>query len=59
MALVFGILIVLIAVRFLLLALGANAGNALVDGTYGISEPFVAVSEVCSPSTTCRPSGGA
>jgi hypothetical protein len=42
-ALLFGILIVVIAVRFLLLALGANAGNGLVDFVYGVSEPFVDV----------------
>ncbi|MDP9222446.1 MAG: YggT family protein [Actinomycetota bacterium] len=42
-ALLFGILIVLIALRFLLLALGANTGNALVDFIYNVSEPFVAV----------------
>ena len=41
--LVFGILVVLIALRFLLLALGANTGNALVDFIYNVSEPFVAV----------------
>jgi uncharacterized protein YggT (Ycf19 family) len=42
-ALLFGVLVVLIALRFLLLALGANAGNALVDFIYGVSEPFVEV----------------
>ena len=42
-ALLFGILVVLILLRFLLLALGANAGNALVDFIYGVSEPFVDV----------------
>lgn len=42
-ALLFGILIVLIALRFLLLALGANAGNGLVDFVYNVSEPFVDV----------------
>ena len=42
-ALLFGILIVVIAARFLLLALGANAGNGLVDFIYSVSEPFVDV----------------
>jgi uncharacterized protein YggT (Ycf19 family) len=42
-ALLFGILIVVIAVRFLLLALAANAGNGLVDFIYSVSEPFVDV----------------
>lgn len=40
--LIFGILIALIGIRILLLALGANEGNALVDGIYGITEPLVA-----------------
>jgi len=40
--LLFGILLVLIGLRILLLALGANQGNALVDGIYGITEIFVA-----------------
>jgi uncharacterized protein YggT (Ycf19 family) len=35
--------VVVIAIRFLLLALGANAGNALVDFFYNLSEPFVGV----------------
>jgi hypothetical protein len=38
----FGIIELLLVIRILLLALGANAGNALVDGIYGITEPFVA-----------------
>jgi uncharacterized protein YggT (Ycf19 family) len=41
-ALIFGVLITLIAIRIVLLLLGANAGNALVDGIYGITEPLVA-----------------
>ncbi len=40
--LLFGILLALLAIRILLLALGANEGNALVDGMYGLTEPFVA-----------------
>lgn len=40
--LLFGILVVLIALRILLLLLGANAGNGLVDFIYGVTEPFVA-----------------
>jgi uncharacterized protein YggT (Ycf19 family) len=42
LGLLFGILVALIVLRVLLLALGANAGNALVDGIYSITEPFVA-----------------
>jgi hypothetical protein len=38
----FGILELLLVIRILLLALGANSGNALVDGIYNISQPFVA-----------------
>lgn len=41
-ALLFGILEVLLALRVILLALGANSGNALVDGIYNVTEPFVA-----------------
>jgi uncharacterized protein YggT (Ycf19 family) len=40
--LIFGVMIALIGIRILLLALGANEGNALVDGIYGITEPLVA-----------------
>jgi len=39
--LLFGILEVLIAIRILLLMLGANAGNALVDFVYSVTQPFV------------------
>ena len=42
-ALLFGILIIVIGLRFVLLALAANAGNGLVDFIYNVSEPFVAV----------------
>jgi len=38
----FGILELLLIIRILLLALGANSGNALVDGVYNITDPFVA-----------------
>ena len=37
----FGILELLLVIRILLLALGANTGNALVDGIYNITDPFV------------------
>ncbi len=40
--LIFGIIFVLIGLRVLLLLLGANAGNAIVDLIYGITEPLVA-----------------
>ena len=38
----FGVLVTLIAIRFLLLLLGANTGNAIVDGIYNFTEIFVA-----------------
>ena len=40
--LIFGVLLALIALRILLLALGANEGNGLVDAIYAITEPLVA-----------------
>jgi uncharacterized protein YggT (Ycf19 family) len=39
---IFGVLVTLIGLRIVLLLLGANAGNALVDFIYGITEPLVA-----------------
>lgn len=39
---VFGIIEVLLLLRIVLLALGANSGNALVDGIYNVTEPLVA-----------------
>jgi YggT family protein len=41
-SLLFGILFVLIAIRIVLLLLVANAGNAIVDFVYSVTEPFVA-----------------
>lgn len=41
-ALLFGILFALLILRIVLLALGANEGNGIVDFIYGASEPFVA-----------------
>ncbi len=55
--LLFGILIGLIALRVILLALGANEGNALVDGIYGISEPFVAPFRGVFSLDAVRPTG--
>ena len=40
--LIFGIILALIALRFILLVLGANDDNGLVAGIYNISEVFVA-----------------
>lgn len=40
--LVFGIILALIALRFVLLLLGANSDNGIVDGIYNLSEIFVA-----------------
>jgi uncharacterized protein YggT (Ycf19 family) len=41
-ALIFGVLFTLIAIRIVLLLLGANAGNGIVDAIYSITEPLVA-----------------
>jgi hypothetical protein len=40
--LLFGVVVTLIAIRFILLMLGANSGNGLVDGIYNFTEIFVA-----------------
>jgi hypothetical protein len=55
--LLFGILIGLIVLRVILLALGANEGNALVDGIYGISEPLVAPFRGVFSLDEVRPTG--
>lgn len=55
--LLFGILIGLIVLRVILLALGANEGNALVDGIYGISEPLVAPFRGVFSLDVVRPTG--
>jgi uncharacterized protein YggT (Ycf19 family) len=55
--LLFGILIGLIAIRILLLVLGANEGNALVDGIYAITEPFVAPFRGVFAFEELRPAG--
>lgn len=39
---IFGLIIAFIAVRFVLLLLAANEGNAFVDFVYGVSGVFVA-----------------
>jgi uncharacterized protein YggT (Ycf19 family) len=39
--LIFAVIIVLIGIRFFFLALGANAGNGIVDAIYSITEPLV------------------
>jgi uncharacterized protein YggT (Ycf19 family) len=55
--LLFGILIGLIVLRVILLALGANEGNALVDGIYAISEPLVAPFRGVFSMDVVRPTG--
>jgi uncharacterized protein YggT (Ycf19 family) len=55
--LIFGIFIALIAIRVILLALGANEGNALVDGIYGITEPLVAPFRGVFSLDEVRPTG--
>ncbi len=56
-ALLFGILFVLLILRIVLLLLGANAGNGLVDGIYNVSDPFVAPFRGVFTLGTIRPVG--
>ncbi len=56
-ALLFGILFALLILRIVLLALGANEGNGIVDGIYGITEPFVAPFRGVFSFDTVRPVG--
>jgi hypothetical protein len=55
--LLFGILIGLMAIRIILLALGANEGNVIVDAVYGFTEPFVAPFRGVFSIDTVRPVG--
>jgi hypothetical protein len=55
--LIFGILIGLILLRFVLLLLGANADNGIVDAIYGLSEPLVAPFRGIFALETFRPTG--
>src|SRR6187401_396218 len=55
--LVFGVLIALIGIRILFLALGANAGNGIVDAVYAITDPFVAPFRGIFDIDQVRPSG--
>lgn len=57
LGLIFGVIIALIGLRILLLALGANEGNALVDGIYGITEPLVAPFRGVFSFDEVRPTG--
>mgnify|MGYP000882133628 CR=1 FL=1 len=36
-----GVIIALLALRFIFVLLGANQGNAIVDAVYNLSRPFV------------------
>ena len=55
--LIFGILIGLILLRFVLLLLGANSDNGIVDAIYGLSEPLVAPFRGIFSLETFRPTG--
>ena len=55
--LLFGVLIALIGIRILFLALGANAGNVIVDAIYGITEPLVAPFRGIFSINQVRPTG--
>lgn len=56
-ALLFGILFALLLLRILLLLLGANEGNGLVDFIYSVTEPFVAPFRGVFSMDTIRPVG--
>ena len=56
--LIFGVIVVLIGIRFLFLALGANEGNGIVDAIYAITEPFVAPFRGIFNFDTVSPGGG-
>jgi uncharacterized protein YggT (Ycf19 family) len=55
--LLFGVIVALIGLRIVLLALGANAGNAIVDGIYSITEPLVAPFRGVFSIDQVRPTG--
>jgi uncharacterized protein YggT (Ycf19 family) len=55
--LLFGVLVTLIGLRIVLLLLGANEGNALVDFIYGITEPLVAPFRGVFNINVIRPTG--
>jgi len=44
-ATIFSVLELILAFRFILLLLGANAGNGLVHGLYNITQPFISLFE--------------
>lgn len=55
--LIFGVIVVLIGIRFFFLALGANAGNGIVDAIYSITEPLVAPFRGIFSLEQMRPAG--
>lgn len=55
--LLFGIVVALIGLRILLLALGANEGNTIVDAIYTLSEPLVAPFRGIFSMDQIRPTG--
>jgi uncharacterized protein YggT (Ycf19 family) len=57
-SLLFGILVVLLGLRILLLLLVANAFNAIVDFVYGVTEPFVAPFRGIFSINQVSPGGG-
>jgi uncharacterized protein YggT (Ycf19 family) len=54
---IFGVLVTLIGLRIVLLLLGGNEGNALVDFIYGITEPLVAPFRGVFDINVIRPTG--
>jgi uncharacterized protein YggT (Ycf19 family) len=57
-SLLFGILVVLLGLRVLLLLLVANSFNAIVDFVYGVTEPFVAPFRGVFSINQVSPGGG-
>jgi uncharacterized protein YggT (Ycf19 family) len=55
--LIFGILIGLIAIRVILLALGANDDNGIVSAVYNLTEPLVAPFRGVFSINEVRPTG--
>lgn len=58
LSLLFGILVVLLALRILLLLFVANETNTIVDFVYGITEPFVAPFRGIFSFDAVSPGGG-
>lgn len=58
LSLLFGILVVMLALRILLLLFVANQSNTIVDFVYGVTEPFVAPFRGIFSFDAVSPGGG-